>query len=154
MPVRCRVRWCRFSSTHTTHAHRCGRCGALGHGQMECGDADAIARLARASGGDALTHHTRCRIAGCPCPATHTTEAHHCSCCGRRGVECIPDVVPEHRSCPTCRVVGRVDVERTVYTAGECVVCYEAKPMVVFEACAHANVCRDCAERLPLHVDG
>ena len=41
----CRVRGCRYSSTHTTRHHRCGNCGELGHGVVECGNQTRIEYL-------------------------------------------------------------------------------------------------------------
>lgn len=50
-------------------------------------------------------------------------------------------------ACPTCRIVGLVDLEYTVFGT-ECVVCMEARPCVVIRECRHANVCVDCVRRL------
>ena len=140
----CRVRACRFKATHTTAGHRCGSCGLYGHGILECGKRDAIQRLKESFLQAERVDHP-CTVEECTHPWTHVMEAHHCGRCGERGGGCG---CGEKKKCPLCRLVSGVDVERPVHTGGECCVCMEAKPCVVFEACRHATVCADCASRL------
>lgn len=83
----CRARGCRYASTHTTSAHRCGTCHVYGHGQMECGRTERIAAL---RGDDSaqpeeMPEEARCGVRGCAYAWSHSTEAHHCFRCGVRG---------------------------------------------------------------------
>jgi hypothetical protein len=165
----CRVSGCRFADTHVTSGHRCGTCGRYGHGQLECRNVAARQALQRASAYDAVA--VGCDVPGCAHASSHTRAAHHCRRCGARGGSCClpppdsppptppppPDSPPTppvtidltlERTCPQCRGRGPVDLECTVFTGGECVVCYEAGPCVVFSACRHAVACVDCVRRM------
>ena len=139
----CRVRCCRFAGTHVTAGHKCGGCGRHGHGQRECGNRVAIARLRYDSAHDALPPAMWCQEDGCPFPWSHTSSAHATSCDAR-----LPDA-DTRRKCPHCNAVGPVDLDKLYFTNSECTVCMESKPCVLFEACRHINVCAACAERLP-----
>lgn len=88
---------------------------------------------------------THCVIVGCTTPTTHTTEAHHCARCKRRGGCVCQRTI---RACPQCKVLSEINLDNLLFTASECIVCYESAPSVVFSACRHTNVCRACALRL------
>ena len=94
----CRVAQCKFSISHVTKAHVCGTCGETGHGQIECGNLEAIQRL-RKYDNHKINFLRRCDIVGCPNPETHSREAHHCSKCNRRHPEseCIIQTLDTHQ---------------------------------------------------------
>jgi len=165
----CHVRGCRHPATHTTAGHRCGRCSLYGHGVIECGDRGAIGRLRDAFHAPHASVDAPCDVPGCTHPWTHTTAAHHCPTCGARCGACAcanaatADAAAgagdddrtvafggtsPRRRCPLCRVVSAYDPARPVHTGGECCVCMDVRPCVVFAACRHATVCAACAERL------
>ena len=43
--MNCKVKNCRFSSTHDTINHQCGSCKRFGHGRLECGNQQMIDNL-------------------------------------------------------------------------------------------------------------
>ena len=148
MPVVCRVRGCRFPSTHVSAGHRCGTCGRMGHGQIECVDVIAMATL-RAEPDECVPFAEQCTVVGCTARHTHTTPAHHCADCGgRAGTHAAGCARNAPRTCPVCRVESVVDFEKTVFTNVECCVCMDARPLLVFPGCRHAVVCADCTLRL------
>lgn len=144
----CRVRGCRFPSTHVSEGHRCGRCGARGHGRIECADQQAMQTLL-AHPDECVPHEEQCAVIFCPDRHTHKTEAHHCDQCGGRAGMHLGSC-PQNlaRTCPVCRVESVVDYHDTVYTDASCVVCMDSKPLLVFSNCRHAVVCTDCTLRL------
>lgn len=139
---------CRFADTHVTSAHRCGACGLFGHGQVECGNPDRVRALHRVGGTIQFPPHMHCAVPSCQLAWTHTTAAHHCETCGQRGQGCGCGVAVLRKKCPSCRRLSDVDVDAPLYTGGDCLVCAEPKPVVVFSACRHANVCADCVRLL------
>lgn len=144
--VHCRVRGCRFASSHTTSGHVCGSCGECGHGQIECGRPDRIAALA-AYRHERLPVAERCDRENCLTPSwSHSRHAHCCASCRAHGDECRCNT--HSRQCPTCKTIGDVRTDLKKYTGGDCIVCYESKPMVEFTACGHVNVCAECVVRL------
>jgi hypothetical protein len=107
---------------------------------MECQDIPAIFELYCTTRQDTVS--SPCTVIGCGTPETHTWGAHHCTRCGLRECTCKLSV-----KCPVCRTTGVVDLATTVF-AGDCVVCLEARPLVVVSTCRHAQVCVECAQRL------
>ena len=88
----CRVKGCRFSECHITARHHCGTCGLLGHGQVECSDANKIEMLSCIGG----MISSPCSISGCIDPSTHTSAGHCCLYCGLKEghyTRC-PEVLP------------------------------------------------------------
>lgn len=143
MADHCKVKGCRFSTTHVTRGHRCGRCGAFGHGQLECRDSDARSQLFMETIMDRMPIHLWCSIGSCPCPSTHSSESHYCTTCQSRGVcNCNPRRI----LCPTCRTNSTYG--REIFTQNECIICCEVKPMVLFETCKHAIICKACADQI------
>lgn len=153
MSSRCMVGGCRFPSTHVTRAHKCGRCGRYGHGRNECNDPLWQTVL------NAYMHEVvsdPCQVEYCVHRHLHTNEGHWCTTCRRYGGgrDCCPFVVRAVLStgkiirCPSCRMINDVDVNALVHTGGECVVCFQSEPMVLFNQCRHANVCRTCVDSL------
>jgi hypothetical protein len=81
----CKVKYCRFSNTHTTIAHQCGNCGKHGHGQVECENQDKIKYLERFYT-EYIPESKWCTF--CPINSdfrkTHTNDAHICRNCNER----------------------------------------------------------------------
>ena len=149
MSILCNVAKCRYASTHLTCAHLCGTCGAYGHGQMECGDARKVARLASLYSVSSVV--TPCGVPGCTYPSSHTSDAHHCTACGIRGPGCTCCSVRSSttsRQCPLCKKTSAVDTAHSIFTGADCVVCLESGPVVMFSGCRHAAVCAKCIPQL------
>jgi hypothetical protein len=145
MIIHCRVRGCRFAHSHVTFAHKCTTCGEYGHGQLECGRLERIHALdSQDPHKDMMPVSDYCTIPACTFPWTHTTSAHHCATCGSRAPECVC----QHRKCPQCNAIGAVNLDKPIFTGGECIICYESGPVVLFERCNHAIVCAGCAVQL------
>ena len=82
LKMSCKVRGCRFSTTHVTSFHQCGTCRMFGHGQVECNDREAIKQLQNHSH-DVLTENL-CQVENCTHKNKHTTSGHCCPYCGKR----------------------------------------------------------------------
>ena len=106
----CIVHGCRFPSTHLTVSHKCGTCGKFGHGQVECKSAFKIDQLKRNSHNIQLPVHLYCTSLTCPCPWSHSSDAHYCSQCGKRHLESV---------CPSrCDIMSNVtEINRVVSEA-------------------------------------
>ena len=91
--MHCRVKNCRFPSTHTTLGHQCGKCGNFGHGISECGKPDLVMNLLINFGHQRLTPQFQCQHPGCKYKDLHTSNGHKCEKCGDfHGLdECIID---------------------------------------------------------------
>ena len=74
----CQINKCRYACSHTTVKHCCGKCGQLGHGQIECGHPNLIAKLEKYKN-DVI--NTPCSISKCIDPHTHTSNGHTCLYC-------------------------------------------------------------------------
>lgn len=145
----CKVKCCRFPTTHNTSAHRCGSCGDFGHGQLECRKPIDIFNLRRF---DYNIKVFCCRVPNCNSPTTHDTSAHYCNFCDMRG-DCIcpsSTIVTTkfEKKCPQCNTFGMVDISKFYYTGSDCSICMEPSKMVLFEACSHVNVCSECIVKL------
>ena len=140
---RCRVKQCRFSWSHTAQEHVCGLCGQLGHGRMECKSDRAKERLRLASINDQV--EAPCNVPGCG-SLHHTRDGHHCLVCGTLSPTCCELRVD--KKCPQCREVSTVDLSQPLFVNTECVVCYEDKPLILFEKCRHVGACADCCAQL------
>jgi len=94
----CRVRGCRYSSTHTTRHHRCGNCGELGHGVVECGNQTRIEYLKQYFHETLPTHkHCSGHHDNVSDGLFHSDECHICVRCGERHLEsdCVIQTVHE-----------------------------------------------------------
>jgi hypothetical protein len=145
----CRVKHCRFSSTHVTAGHRCGTCGRFGHGQLECGSRHKISQLS-AYLGERVSNS--CTVPGCLRPWTHESCGHHCGTCGHRsdGTCCAPQSATSTVQCPVCKENNDVNHDdlAVAYTGADCVVCFETGPCVLFGTCRHCVVCASCVAKL------
>lgn len=160
--VYCNVLGCRYPNTHSSIAHKCGTCQRFGHGILECRDRQAKTLLFNTSNyATALPTNIQCIVPNCSQRWSHTTEAHHCSDCGRRGgdhaSDCTSNVVQDATAdststiniqCPHCKQYSNVDLNFQVFTGGDCTICANQTRMVVFATCKHANICKDCAIRI------
>jgi hypothetical protein len=80
----CRVKKCRFSTSHITSGHLCGKCKKFGHGDIECGNLKKISDLQKESVNDKITDVNQCTLIECEYRWSHNTFAHHCQKCGER----------------------------------------------------------------------
>lgn len=89
----CKVKNCRFPSTHTTLGHQCGKCGNFGHGVLECGNPKLVMNLLINNKDKLLKPHQYCQVVGCQFKEYHTTRGHKCEKCNRfhSNNECIID---------------------------------------------------------------
>lgn len=71
----CKVKNCRFPSTHTTRGHVCGSCHSHGHGKIECGNHFMIQQLSQFFH-EVLPKSMWCSVYGCKYAAHHTTDGH------------------------------------------------------------------------------
>lgn len=89
----CKVKNCRFSSTHTTLGHQCGKCGNFGHGVYECGNTKMVMNLLVNFKDKLLEPKQFCQVINCPYKEFHTTDGHICEKCKtfHSDNECIID---------------------------------------------------------------
>jgi len=76
----CKVKCCRYASSHVTVAHMCGKCGGYGHGQIECEDLLAVKQLSLFFH-ETVATHDQCTEPLCVNRITHTTAGHTCRLC-------------------------------------------------------------------------
>ena len=91
----CKVKYCRYSHTHTTEGHRCGVIGCkkpFGHGQVEHYD-DKLKEKLKTNFIKKLPEHKRCTVFGCKYPWSHSKESHMCIKCKERGAHCSKDCI-------------------------------------------------------------
>jgi hypothetical protein len=137
----CKVKFCRYAHTHVTAGHRCGSCKRFGHGQIECGKMEQ--NELQNSLNDRLPNNIRCTRPQCSFSLLHTTDAHQCYFCKNWGDNCVC----VFKKCPTCMSVGSIE-SFDIFTSSECIICIELRPVVVFKRCKHANICRECFNKL------
>ena len=144
----CKVERCRFSSSHVTLGHQCGICAMFGHGILECGQMSMIQDLSDKYGSDIMSDSDKCKIQDCPSPQYHSSASHVCDNCGTRGMSdcCNRSII--QKKCPSCKKDGNIIISDLVFTSGDCIICFDKTPMVVFQPCRHANVCLPCARRI------
>lgn len=173
----CKVKYCRFSDTHTTASHKCGLCHHYGHGCHECGNLHKIVQL-NVYINEELPSHMYCKRPKCKYYKFHTTEAHQCKFCNGFHSEYNCTSNPEFQirlqheiehpstyryvpvveefdytqidmKCPTCGKNVKFDSTKCrVYGLNdECIVCHCNKANV-FLPCGHVNLCLDCVKEL------
>ena len=81
--ITCKVKNCRFYTSHTTSGHLCGKCGKFGHGQIECGNHGKIDYLSKYND-EIMPVHIQCSFNGCLHKHNHIKDAHHCHKCLRK----------------------------------------------------------------------
>ena len=72
----CKVKGCRFPSSHVTLGHQCGKCGNFGHGVSECGKLELVMNLLLNFGSHRLTPQFQCQHSGCKYKDLHTNQGH------------------------------------------------------------------------------
>jgi hypothetical protein len=89
----CKVKNCRYPSSHTTLGHQCGKCGNFGHGVFECGNTKLVMNLLINNKDNLLKPEQYCKVINCPYKEYHTTTGHKCEKCGKfhSDDECIID---------------------------------------------------------------
>ena len=89
----CKVKNCRYPSSHLTLGHQCGKCKNFGHGIFECGNVDLVMNLLVKFKDQQLKPEQHCQIVDCKYKDYHTTDGHKCKKCGRfhSSNECIID---------------------------------------------------------------
>jgi hypothetical protein len=90
MTTYCKVRWCRFNSSHVTKGHKCGRCGVNGHGDAECYSDFQKQSLVRYHN-EILPSDLHCTVEDCDNKQYHTIDAHHCPRCHIRTTHTIAE---------------------------------------------------------------
>lgn len=141
----CKVKHCRFPNSHVTSGHRCGTCHNYGHGQLECSSDMLKNNLTNMYASERLRISEACSVPNCRHSLYHKTNSHFCTVCRTYGHDCNAYI---QRMCPQCKLQSDVDTSMEIFTDVECIICFESKKKVVFSSCKHANVCKDCCERL------
>lgn len=173
----CKVKFCRFSGTHTTAGHKCGLCHQYGHGRYECGKLHLIEKL-NTYINEELPTYMYCKRPKCEHYKFHTTETHQCKYCNEfhSGYNCVSNPEFQNRlqneidhpstyryvpivedfddtqidiDCPTCRKNAKINSNKNrVYGLdNECIVCCKNK-VNIFLPCGHVNLCLDCVKAL------
>ena len=75
----CKVRNCRYPSTHTTLGHTCGKCKKIGHGRLECDNDFLVNELELFD--DKLPLEFQCTYINCSKKEYHKNDAHICDVC-------------------------------------------------------------------------
>ena len=76
----CKVKACRYNSTHVTKYHMCGKCNKFAHGQVECGNQELTNNLVQYLN-DII--NSPCEFDKCTDRQTHTTDGHICIFCDK-----------------------------------------------------------------------
>jgi len=151
----CKVRFCRFNSTHVTKGHKCGKCGKYGHGDVECGSR-YYTELLKKYYNDILPLDMHCTVLQCNNKMYHNKDAHHCSKCNKREPHIYDDCkinLEENTSsntvynvkCPLCRQENTLINPRKILGLNdECCICYENKVEILFPICYHICICFTC----------
>lgn len=142
----CKVRNCRYNTTHVTMGHICGTCHELGHGQMECGNENSILSL-RSYHGDRLGPDQYCRRCRSD---VHTSEGHFCNECKTFGESCSC-VTTSAIVCPTCRKDNVIFSNQPVRVYGlseKCKICMENTINICLPQCRHTCMCEECFRKL------
>lgn len=148
----CKVKHCRFKSTHTTSGHKCGTCGKYGHGQVECKNKflkDKISQYLN----DVLHESEWCTIDGCKYKWSHKTISHHCSKCNKNGhgsKNCPLNEIFYNIECPICRTKNKISSkQKKIYGLQEkCSICKDNEVNIFLPDCGHACLCSECLEEL------
>jgi hypothetical protein len=174
MTTYCKVRWCRFASTHVTKGHKCGKCGIYGHGDSEC-YYDHLKRNLLRFHNETLPDDLHCIVEDCNNKQYHTTDAHHCQRCHIRTThtpaDCngssvastisstttttlatnITNVVQKSFDvkCPLCREDNHISKPVKLYGISDiCCICTENVVNVLMPVCGHCCICLDCLPTL------
>ena len=146
---RCKVKYCRFSTYHTTREHICGFCGEKGHGQIECDNMELIEELKKYYD-DVIEEDERCNLYKCEFSKYHKIEGHKCEACfilGHSKYNCPNRTI--YINCPLCRKPNRIKAsqKKVVGIDIECSICMDNKIEIFFKDCGHVPICFECFHR-------
>ena len=147
MNIYCKASNCRFNTTHTTRAHKCGNCNEYGHGQLECYSISSKENLKK-YWNDIIDQNERCTIEGCN-NYYHKTIAHPCNICqdyGHNTDNCPNDNRTKTLNCPICRTLNTIKIKQKKIKGLEetCCICIDNKVEVFLQECGHVCICYDC----------
>jgi hypothetical protein len=153
----CKVKGCRFKTTHTTRGHLCSKCKLYGHGKMECGRYHNLNNYYD----EILPVDKQCRIEGCKYKIYHTNEAHHCpKCLQNHSINDCPqikfcvNIQPKFQiKCPMCRQENNIDKIQEKSGNDNCCVCLDKKATVFYPKCKHICCCLSCTNKLNKNSD-
>ena len=150
----CKVKNCRYQTTHTTAGHKCGKCNVYGHGEIECNNILAIINI-KQYWSDELPIEIQCTFGGCKLFKYHTKDAHHCMTCNERlhsTSTCLDNKTISHYyiCCPICRQQNSISKSQSLISGSSesCVVCMTNNVQVFLPACGHACLCLTCVTKL------
>jgi hypothetical protein len=155
----CKVKNCRYQTTHVTMGHKCGKCNAYGHGEIECNNKLALTTLKQYSN-EELPIELHCTFGGCKYLKFHTKDAHHCMTCNKRyhsTATCsdIKSTSHYHICCPLCRQQNSISKDQSLIIGSSelCIVCMTNNIQVFLPACGHACLCLTCVTKLNTNVE-
>lgn len=142
---KCKVKNCRFHTSHTTRSHICGICNNLGHGQYECFDYEKKEQL-KEHFNDIIDPEQRCKY-NCDLKLFHKTDAHRCEFCfhyGHSTNDCPNKIISV--KCPICRTNNTIKASqhKIIGIDIECCICLNNKIEIFFPDCGHICLCYDC----------
>jgi hypothetical protein len=160
----CKVKGCRFSSSHITQGHKCGKCNDYGHGMIECSNPVLLSELYSNSMHDFFPKYKYCNFGGCKQSKIHSSEGHHCEGCNERlySVNTCPNCAPNplhceniEITCPLCKQNNTIlSTQKKVYGLSDnCVVCMNNNVEVFLPNCGHVCLCYSCVHLLKKKID-
>jgi hypothetical protein len=150
----CKVRWCRFSSTHVTKGHKCGTCGQYGHGETEC-NSQYYKDYLNQYDYDILPDELHCTVENCENKKYHTVVAHHCPKCQQRDTHSAANCQQMTKQqydvkCPVCRKDNHIAKPIKLFgITDQCCICMDSVVDVLLPDCGHCCVCLQCLPMLP-----
>ena len=146
----CKVKFCRYNTTHVTKGHKCGSCHIYGHGNYECKNYRAK-NLLRFYLSDLLSEEDKCKFSGCLKCYEHKTESHSCDYCNAlsHSVETCPILLDQLKIiCPLCKKENLVllSKDRIYSLEDKCKICMEENIELLLPICKHACLCCKCAK--------
>ena len=155
----CKVKNCRYQTTHTTLGHKCGKCNIYGHGEIECKNPLAKHSI-KQYWHEELPSHLHCTFGGCKYSKFHTKDAHHCATCNKRSHStstCSFDKTTTHYyiCCPLCRQFNSIPKNQSLIcgSSESCVVCMTNNVQIFLPACGHICLCLVCTSKLNKNID-
>jgi len=148
----CRVRSCRFKTSHTTRGHLCGTCKTTGHGQWECYDYAEKEKLKNYFN-EIIDPVDRCNIDDCSTRFFHKTSAHlceYCQECGHSFLLCPNRIITVH--CPICRTLNSIKANQKKVAGIDisCCICMDKSVQIFLPDCGHLCFCDDCYKKSAL----
>ena len=146
----CKVNNCRFASSHTTPAHKCGTCGGYGHGQVECKN-NELREFLKKFLNNKMPLDKRCTLTPCNHKWSHSVNAHHCKICNINGHSistCPLNQIFYEIQCPLCMKINKIssDQKKIYGLEDKCKVCQDNEVNVFLPECGHGCLCIDCVQ--------